>query len=250
MLRISLALLSVSMALSVYLVSAQTDYCAKGLCGTATHIACNNNGAWASTCPKSPAPFLIDMNLTLRQHLVRLHNVRRNNLALGKVAGYNSARRMATIRWSPELARLAELNVHQCQMKHDACHNTNKFKNSGQNLAIISSTGLTNEQLLTACINMWWNENKNANMNVINSYPSTWSNGQIGHFTAMAQQPNYALGCAAARYGNTFLLACNYATTNIIGRAVYVRGPTAAGCNTGVNVNYPGLCNVAETFTV
>ncbi|XP_034486541.1 antigen 5 like allergen Cul n 1-like [Drosophila innubila] len=240
--------------MAVYMVCGQTDYCAKALCGTEKHIACNNKGAWALTCPTSPAPFLIDMNLTLRQHLVRLHNVRRNNLALGKVAKYNSARRMATMRWSPELAKLAELNARQCQMKHDACHNTNKFKSSGQNLAIISGSSETDEQLLTACINMWWNENKNANMAVINSYPKTWTGDQIGHFTAMAQQPNYAVGCAAARYVSNkvrnFLLVCNYATTNIIDRAVYVRGPTAAGCNTGTNVNYPGLCTVNEVFTV
>lgn len=111
--------------------------------------------------------------------MVRLHNVRRNNLALGKLPNYGPARRMATIRWSPELAKLAALNVLQCAMKHDACHNTNKFKASGQNLAMISYSGAesarTNQELLTSSINMWWNENKNANMNVISSFPGSWS---------------------------------------------------------------------------
>lgn len=77
---------------------------------------------------------------------------------------------------------------------------------------------------------------------------------QIGHFTAMAQQANIAVGCAAAKFvkgdWNIFLLACNYATTNWVGEPVYVRGPTAAGCNTGTNVNYAGLCKVAEVYNV
>jgi len=121
------------------------------------------------------------MNQTVWQHLVRLHNVRRNNLALGKVGNFPTARRMATMIWSPELAKLAEFNARQCQMKHDACHNTNKFKSSGQNLAWFSYSGpsssQTDEQLLTKAVNGWWNENKNANLAVINSYPSTWNGG-------------------------------------------------------------------------
>lgn len=68
----------------------------------------------------------------------------------------------------------------------------------------------------------------------------------------MVQQVNTAVGCAAAIYTinsvNNFLLACNYATTNIVGAPVYVRGPTAVGCKTGTNVNYAGLCKVAEVY--
>lgn len=43
MFRIALALVSVSLALSV--VSGQTNYCNSNLCPSGvTHIACNNNG--------------------------------------------------------------------------------------------------------------------------------------------------------------------------------------------------------------
>lgn len=67
----------------------------------------------------------------------------------------------------------------------------------------------------------------------------------------MAQQRNYAVGCAAARYFknnlNHFLFACNYAVDNEVGLAVYVAGVTGAGCQQGTNVNFPGLCKFAET---
>ncbi|TDG40357.1 hypothetical protein AWZ03_013222 [Drosophila navojoa] len=256
MLRIVLAIILVSAGASGVL--GQTDYCAAGLCGGSRHIACNNNGAWGAKCPTSPAPELIELNLAQRQHVVRLHNVRRNNLALGKLPRYQPARRMATMRWSPELAKLAAFNVRQCEMKHDACHNTNKFKASGQNLAVIGYTGSgsarSTQELLTSSINSWWNERKDANMNVIRRYPNNWSGPAIGHFTAMARDYNIAVGCAAARYKNgiwnNFLLACNYAATNWIGEAVYASGPTASGCTTGRNVNYAGLCKVAEVYNV
>lgn len=122
---------------------------------------------------------LVNLTLALRQHVVRLHNVRRNNIALGVLPRYATARRMATIRWSPILASLAAYNVKQCTMKHDACHNIPKFPHSGQNLALISYTGnavsRTTWDLLTDAISLWWNERLNANMAVINSYPSSWS---------------------------------------------------------------------------
>ncbi|XP_062141056.1 antigen 5 like allergen Cul n 1-like [Drosophila sulfurigaster albostrigata] len=255
MLRFSLTLLAISLTLAQ--VHGAVDYCNATLCGTSTNIGCNNNGTWSTNCPTSPAPYLIAMNLTMRQHLVKLHNVRRNNIALGNLPRYDTAKRMATMRWSPQLATLAALNVKQCQMKHDACHNTPKYKMSGQNLAFISYSGAsssqTNAALLTSSVTMWWNERLDANKSVIAKYPSDWTGPEIGHFTVMARQNNVALGCAAARYVtsgmNNFLLACNYATTNIVGNAVYVAGTTAAGCTTGTNVNYPGLCKVAEVFT-
>ncbi|KAH8418943.1 hypothetical protein KR222_007740 [Zaprionus bogoriensis] len=257
MLRFGLAILSVGLALSVVL--GQIDYCDKSLCSTnVTHIACNTTGARASTCPTDPEPVLVELTIPLKRRIVAAHNVRRNRLALGGLPKFATARRMATMRWSPQLASLAELNVLQCTMKHDACHNTLKFKQSGQNLALISYTGdndrYTNLELIVDAISGWWSEKQYANMAVINSYPSSWTGPEIGHFTEMAQQANYAVGCGVAKYvvnsTNNFLLACNYATTNIVGKPVYVRGSTAAGCTTGTNVNYDGLCKVAEVYNL
>ncbi|EDV99788.1 antigen 5 like allergen Cul n 1 [Drosophila grimshawi] len=256
MLRVLLALFSVSAALSA--VYGQVDYCDEDLCGTSTHIACDNDVGWGASCPTSPAPSLMVFDLAKRQHVVRMHNVRRNNLALGKLANYQPAKRMATIRWSPEMAKIAAFNVQQCVMQHDECRNTQKFSSSGQNLAFIGYTGAqstrSDQDLLTQAINMWWNENKNANMAVINKYPNSWVGPAIGHFTVMARESNIAVGCAGTTYFergmNNVLIACNYATTNFIGRPVYVRGTAASGCKTGKNVNYAGLCKVNEAYTL
>ncbi|XP_064544954.1 antigen 5 like allergen Cul n 1-like [Drosophila montana] len=247
------------LSLMLTLALGQTNYCQQGLCSSgSTHIACQNSGAWSSSCPTSPAPYIINMSQDLREFMVATHNARRNRLALGELAGYISARRMALMRWNDELASLAELNVKQCVRQRDACHNTDRFRNSGQNIALFGYEGeassRTDQYLLTQAVTNWWQERDNADMAVIDSYPSNWSGDSIERFTLMAQQRNIALGCAAARFFknglNQFLLACNYAVDNVAGQPVYVSGPVGAGCQTGMNVNYPGLCKFAEDFDI
>ena len=55
----------------------------------------------------------------MRQIILHNHNKLRNRVAQGGFQSYKSAVRMATMRWSPELAKLAAYNVKQCNMKHD-----------------------------------------------------------------------------------------------------------------------------------
>lgn len=119
------------------------------------------------------------MNLELRDFIVAAHNARRNRLALGQLPGYQSARRMAFVRWNADLASRAELNVKQCIRKRDTCHGTARFPNSGQNIAYFAYdpalTDRTDQYLLRQAITNWWLEYKNANMGIINSFPHTWS---------------------------------------------------------------------------
>ncbi|EDW15922.1 antigen 5 like allergen Cul n 1 [Drosophila mojavensis] len=234
------------------------------LCLTLTVVrAANENspcvsGTWASTCPTSPAPYLINMNLELRDFIVAAHNARRNRLALGQLPGYQSARRMAFVRWNADLASRAELNVKQCIRKRDTCHGTARFPNSGQNIAYFAYdpalTDRTDQYLLRQAITNWWLEYKNANMGIINSFPHTWSGKSMSRFAVMAQERNLAVGCAASRFvknnRNHFLVACNYAVKNTVGSPVYVTGPAGSGCQTGVNIDYHGLCKFAENYNI
>lgn len=74
----------------------------------------------------------------------------------------------------------------------------------------------------------------------------------IGHFTIVANDRNMAIGCAVSNYVNkdgfnTFLVACNYATTNFEGAPVYSACSEAASeCTTGTNPDYPALCSEDE----
>lgn len=160
---------------------------------------------------------------------LRNHNRYRNQLALGKVPGYEPAARMPILRWNKELARLAELNVHQCEMKHDECHNTDKLRWSGQNLMVMSTPEPNNKHVINNATFGWFDEYKFATMDHIKAYRSSDvldKNNKpemIGHFTAMIQDRSDQVGCAILRQTDTtndlrltYFVACNYGFTNVM----------------------------------
>lgn len=108
-----------------------------------------------------------------------MHNSYRNQLASGLLTRFKPAKRMATMQWDAELATLAALNVKQCKMNHDACHNTKKFRASGQNLAMYGTTGdiasMAVATLIRTSVNSWWNEKKDATQAIMAKYPSNYS---------------------------------------------------------------------------
>ncbi|XP_067635239.1 venom allergen-1-like [Eurosta solidaginis] len=239
---------------SVGIAMAQ-NYCSKSLCGNLQHIACNNNGTFAARCTN---PTLLKLTKAQNNIILQMHNNKRNQVAGGQTK-LQPACRMATMQWDDELARIAAFNVKQCQMRHDACRNTNTFRQSGQNLVMITfQTGtLKVPEMLRKAINLWYNEISNVQMSQINSYPSGYNGPAIGHFTVMVADRNIRVGCDAATYKaratnmSNFLMACNYATTNIVNRPIYNTCATAAsGCTTGKNTNYPNLCSTSEPYSV
>ena len=75
----------------------------------------------------------------------------------------------------------------------------------------------------------------------------------IGHFTVMTAESNKFVGCALARFKdnagwNQVLLACNYATTNIVNRALYVSGTATSKCESGKSSSYSNLCSNKEVY--
>ncbi|XP_075154961.1 venom allergen-1-like [Haematobia irritans] len=163
---------------------------------------------------------------------------------------------MGTVSWDNELARLAEYNVRQCRMQHD-CHATAVFPNSGQNLAWQGYFGNLNVRQQTATsLNAWYNEHQLANIDFIRRYRNHPSGRHIGHFTAMMLENNVRIGCAISTYntsGNnyrTFLIACNFAYTNMFNRPIYTDCNIGGqGCRTGRNRQYPNLCSPNERYT-
>lgn len=79
------------------------------------------------SCPSDAS--IIELTPDLKNIIVELHNKYRNQQALGQTPNYEPAVRMATIKWDPELARLAEMNVRTCMFGHDNCMNTGKMQN-------------------------------------------------------------------------------------------------------------------------
>ncbi|KAH8305256.1 hypothetical protein KR018_006762, partial [Drosophila ironensis] len=232
-----------------------TDYCASSLCGLMKkHIACRNKGELAKQCP----PNATLANLTgSHNFIVDTHNALRNLLAGGKIVTLAQPDRMATLEWHPELAELAALNVKQCIMKNDPCHNTLQFRNSGQNLALIDlnklpgRTNHTDECLLKEAISGWWNQSVNATSKQMNHFPQDKQGDSIRNFALMARDNNSYVGCAALRFekptGNPmYLVACNYATNVVPQYPIYRE--KSSGCQTGADLKFPSLCKPGEPY--
>ncbi|XP_061397350.1 antigen 5 like allergen Cul n 1-like [Musca vetustissima] len=241
----------------VALAAGQTDYCDTTFCPDGIkHVACEHSGNFSSTCPKNAAMVVIGDKLI--QIILKAHNRKRHEIASGAVPNFKPACRMATMKWNQELAKLAALNVRKCEMEHDECFTTVKYKYAGQNLAWRSFVGdMKKTELISEAIDDWYAEVENASMDHIDAYPDNYAGPPIGHFTAMVGERNIAVGCAAATYtveGETFkrfLVACNYATTNVIGSPVYTSCTTATEkCVVGRNTNFPALCGLKEEYDV
>ncbi|XP_037818682.1 antigen 5 like allergen Cul n 1-like [Lucilia sericata] len=232
-----------------------TDYCSNSICNNgARHIACGHSGQFAPSCPADAEMVTIDDNL--KQVLVDAHNEKRNFIAGGGDARHSPACRMATMEWDDELAAIAALNVKQCQMNHDRCRNTDAFKYAGQNLAWMGFFGdVDHAEKLKESVEMWYSEVKDSQQAYIDSYPNGYSGPAIGHFTVMMADRNIRVGCAASMYTEggfkNYLVACNYATTNMINFPIYASCQKAGtSCTTGTNPQYPNLCSVSEEYAV
>ncbi|XP_075157407.1 antigen 5 like allergen Cul n 1-like [Haematobia irritans] len=234
-----------------------TNYCSPSVCGSkGRHIACGHNGNFATFCPNNVRSVNMDKNL--KATILKVHNAKRNFIAGGGDYKHPKACRMATMQWDDELASLADLNVRQCRMNHDRCHNTDTFKYSGQNLFLSSySESDTDEQMMTKAVESWFNEVKNSRMEFIKKFPSRYQGPPIGHFTVMMTDRNIRVGCAAAifkengKWYTTYLIACNYATTNMVDHPIYDVCPVSASkCITGKNHHYPNLCSSSERYNV
>lgn len=59
---------------------------------------------------------MITLSSADKQYMLNKHNERRNQVASGQLSPFSQARRMAKLRWSDQMASLAELNTKQCKM--------------------------------------------------------------------------------------------------------------------------------------
>ncbi|XP_065362988.1 antigen 5 like allergen Cul n 1-like [Calliphora vicina] len=234
-----------------------TDYCSNSICNNgAKHIACGHSGQFAASCPSDAQ--MVTITDSLKQVLVDAHNEKRNLIAGGGDANHSPACRMATMEWDDELAAIAELNVKQCQMNHDRCRNTDAFKYAGQNLAWMGFFGdVVDADKMKESVEMWFSEVKDSQQSYIDSYPNGYSGPAIGHFTVMMADRNIRVGCAASTYSpagqpyKAYLVACNYATTNMINFPIYAScNQAGTSCTTGTNPKYPNLCSASEEYAV
>ena len=203
---------------------------------------------------------LVEFDTNEKNALLKQHNELRNHIASGKHKRYNSAQKMAVMRWDTTLERMASLNIKQCNFAHDQCRNTYKYLYSGQNLGIreVSIAAKSRSEIMKNyqdLINIWISEGDlYCDQSFIEAfrlhpkYPSL----MIGHFTEMVKEENMFVGCSGSHYFKNkryfYTIACNYATTNFLGEKIYHSGPPCSGCLTGCHTNYSALCSEKEYY--
>ncbi|XP_065366135.1 antigen 5 like allergen Cul n 1-like [Calliphora vicina] len=218
----------------------------KSICNNgAKHIACDQNEQFAADAK------MVTITDTLQQVLVDALNEKRNLIAGGGDANHSPACRMGTMEWDDELAVNAELTVKQCQMNHDRCPNTDAFKYTGQKHAWISFFGAVDDaEKLKESVEMWFSEVKDSQPSYIDSNPNGYSGPD------MMADHNIRVGCASAIFSpvdqpKKYLVACNYATTDMIKYPIYSSCKQAGtSCTTGTNPKYPNLCSASEEYAV
>ncbi|KAL9924983.1 antigen 5 like allergen Cul n 1-like [Glossina fuscipes fuscipes] len=253
----------ISTILVLALAASNTGYCR--LC--ANHVACRNSGAFHVSCPRDR--ILLKIAGPLQDFILDYHNRLRSFIAVGAENNHKHACRMATMQWDDELAMLAEFNVKRCTLKRDYCIKTRKFPFPGQNLGYsISMNPLPLKNAVEVILDNWSHEIDSAKPENIESYQVNdtkkknyiLSRRYFGHFTLMVNDHNTRVGCAASRYSHydesndvmwkTTLLACNYATTNTIGSAVYDTNCSrpAIKCQISTEKDIIGLCSPEEPY--
>ncbi|XP_073845834.1 venom allergen-1-like [Musca autumnalis] len=221
-------------------------------CGQERHIACHNNLTLSAQC--SAGTKVLQFTTEQQDYLLHLHNVVRNKVA-GNQTKCESASRMATMQWDPELAEYAVLNAMRCDKQHDFCHTTKEFKYPGQNIGWYrwSQSKYPNlESVLDKLVNDWYREEENVEQKDLDEFHGDGGDKVISHFATIVNEQNSHVGCGAVVAENegktSIILTCNYARNNVLKRPVYKKGPSGSLCATGLNAVYKNLCSVKEKY--
>ncbi|XP_016982053.1 antigen 5 like allergen Cul n 1-like isoform X2 [Drosophila rhopaloa] len=230
-----------------------TDYCKLKNCPAdkkLTHIACNNKGDWSPQCGKNPK--IITMTRKVKMFIVRYHNTYRDIVAGTQFHRLPNAGRMLKMRWSQDLAYLAELMVKRCDLKPtEHCLSTEQFPAPSYHAVYNKFKKNENEfRVVRSQLNSWYDQYKHVSaLSLLDGVSS--SKKEIGHFLRMMVGPSNRLGCAMARIkkdGKTQQwLSCLYSCAPKKNQALYEYSTKpGAFCTTGVDRKYQHLCNRTE----
>ncbi|KAM7344407.1 uncharacterized protein ACRADG_011144 [Cochliomyia hominivorax] len=244
-----------------------TDYCKPGLCeyfgGDGMHTGCRDGKLHDGKFQIPPCidPELVPLSKADKQAILDFHNNQRNYVACGglyKKFGLKPGCRHAVITWDKELEKTAFLHTSYCNFAHDKCRNTVKYPFSGQNLGIMSigSKQHSAATYINIITYLWYTEYRDTLMEMIDSFYHQ-NEVMVGHFLTSLNERNNRVGCTSAKFfrkeknKTSFMLSCNYPTTNIGKSTIYnsCKKP-ASKCITGTDPKYKYLCSSKEKYDV
>ncbi|KHJ79234.1 SCP-like protein [Oesophagostomum dentatum] len=184
-----------------------------------------------------------------REAVVAMHNKLRSSLARGQEKdglGGNApkASKMLKMVYDCEVEASAMKNAQQCIFEHSE----SKF---GENLFMTSELNADKVQAVKEASQEWWDELKKYGIGQQNILTQElfYSTNQIGHYTQMAWETSYKLGCAVQHCDDMTYVVCQYSPAgNALNRLIYTPGEpcqTDDGCPGSYTCSKEeGLCNV------
>lgn len=126
--------------------------------------------------------------------------------------------------WDDELELMSLRNALNCEMEHDECRNTAKYKIAGQNLAIFGSKPNFRpiKEAIQESIQSWYDEYKDVpSLREVEKLGSSRAKKPIGHWTQLVQSKVNRIGCSAVQFTDRrgwkqILIGCNYRSFIII----------------------------------
>lgn len=226
------------------------DYCDSDICAAGkTNIGCGNNGKLSKSCPSNAKT--IPMDDAMKALILDTHNKYRSELATGAVKWLPKAAAMPTLTWDDDLAETAQMNTNRCIRGHDACHNTDKYKNSGQNINFFATSAsiddATVKEQVPKLIGSWWDERHLVNKKMVKTMYDPGKSIMVFHFAVMAADKANKVGCAVGQWQEPdaweqIYIVCNYSFNDFVGLPIYASGEPCSGCTKGCNAKYAGLC--------
>jgi len=159
--------------------------------------------------------------------IVNKHNELRQKVASGGEERGNPgpqppAVHMPNLEWDDELATVAQRWTNQCNFRHDACRDVDRYQ-VGQNLAKMSSSGeITSD--VEGLIQLWYDEVDKFDKNKVSKYEFDVN---TGHYTQVIWAGTTKIGCGRIIYKESNgwtseYLACNYGPSgNFQGQPIY-----------------------------
>ncbi|RCN48249.1 SCP-like protein [Ancylostoma caninum] len=218
--------------------------CDDGLCTRGTDIPDTNN-----VCPANSG-----MTDAARQKFLEKHNNYRSRLARGlehDARGGNA----------PKAARMLKM-VYDCSLEVSAmahasrCIDEHSDKSLrplvGENVYMVGVVDVDKVKAAAEASKVWWDELAKYGVGPSNNFTdSLWYSPEvkIGHYTQMAWDTTYRLGCGVAHCPNMTLTVCHYAPQgNYIDELIYKIGDPCtsdSGCPGSYTCSVAeGLCNV------
>ncbi|KAK6744005.1 hypothetical protein RB195_010981 [Necator americanus] len=218
--------------------------CSNGLCTKGADLPETNNQCSSNN----------GMTDSVRQTFLSMHNKFRSSVARGlepDALGGNApkAAKMLKMVYDCSIEASALRHAQKCISEH-----SNKKDRPGLGENIYTTTALNFDKVKAAsqASQLWWGELKKFGVgpsNILTTELWNRKNTQIGHYSQMAWETSYRLGCAISHCPKFTLGVCQYGPGgNILDHLIYTIGnpcTSDAGCPGSYTCSVAeGLCNV------